>query len=129
MDEFLESLRMSDRRAYVRYREGYEKALQDHGPFMGEPVFKSLGDQLFEIRWHVKNRGHARLYCSQESGRRIVVYAGEVKRSEKFAHRNVCLRRRADYQGQGYDEECREHRQHGAEFREQQSRTIRRQGQ
>jgi hypothetical protein len=106
-EDFLDSLRTSDAKSYLWFRERHAPALEEHGPSVGEPLWKSLGDGLFEIRWNAKHRGHARIYCSPESDRRIVCYMGEVKHWGAFAHRKICLARRDDYLSVNYDLEKR----------------------
>ena len=109
-DELLDSLRENDPKAYLKFRECHARALEEHGPSIGEPRWKGLDDGLYEICWNGKNRGHNRIYCSPERGKRIVMFGGDIKRWGKFDRgtRKVCKARQADFRSPTYDQEQRE---------------------
>ena len=79
--------------------------LEEDGPHrVGPPVWEGLSDGLFEMRVH-----RVRIYCSVETGQKIVMYLGRIKRWPKFegADRKLANAARADYCSGSYDQDER----------------------
>jgi len=106
--DWLEDVHAQHPTRYIEWQEVVKRRLLDHGPFaVGPPLWEGLGDGFFEVRW-----GRCRIYCSVESGRRVMMYEGAIKRWRKFdlRTRRICEQRRADVQSDAYDEEQRNYR-------------------
>ena len=106
--EFLEELRKTDPKAWLVFRDQRRVILEEYGPRAGPQYWVPLGGGLAEIRWPAKHRGHARIYCSLESERRIMMYLGVIKRWKAFSERDECDQYRADVLSAAYDEQKRE---------------------
>jgi hypothetical protein len=105
--DFLDSLREQSPKVYEEFHQVVKPQFEEHGPIdVGPPRWEGLGGGLAEIRWF----GSHRLYCSIESGRRVMLYMGVVKywRIFKREHRRFCDTARADVLSGAYDEKARE---------------------
>lgn len=104
--DFLDEVAERDPQRYAYFEDVLLPLLNEQGPALGEPYFKRLRSTgLCEIRWSGSDRGHHRLYCAIEAGRRLVLLHGCTKRWRRFdkLDRQVCLDRYRDYQSGDYD--------------------------
>ena len=103
------TLKPRDKASYVQFLEHYAPAVEDRGPMVGMPIWGDLDAPLGEIRWHCKG-GKCRIYCSVETGKRIVMLHADIKTWREFSDedRRRCLRRRADYLSADYVQSDRE---------------------
>ncbi len=86
--------------------------LEVYGPDLGAPYFERIRSKSFfgisdfaEIRWHGRDRANYRIYCSIESGRKLVLYHAVTKRWQKFSNEDkaICRDRYNDYHSEAYD--------------------------
>ena len=73
---------------FVRYAE----RMEIHGPDLGMPHTRSMGDGLFELRLKAAE-GIARVFFCTVVGRQIVVLHQFVKKSEKTPNRELKIAR------------------------------------
>lgn len=105
--EYLADLERSNGDAYALWL--YESDLiADLGTQVGAPHWKWLGDGLGEIRWRL-GKTRYRVYCSEESEKRVVMLHPLEKKTETFENedRKICLRRRADFRSADYNQKAR----------------------
>jgi len=106
VQEFLNSLEETDPDAAAVFYDLIAPLGKKHGGALGMPHFKYLPPTDFsEIRWDGKDRGHHRVYCTIESGGRILLVHGVTKRWPKFTHgdKRICKKRYSDYCSGEYD--------------------------
>src|SRR5690348_548526 len=81
VEEFLNELEVKDPDASVVFYDVILPELEKHGGALGMPHFKYLPPTDFsEIRWDGLDRGHYRIYCTIESGGRILLLHAVTKR-------------------------------------------------
>jgi hypothetical protein len=109
--EFLEDLHREQPVESIHFREQIRPQLLQLGPGVGRPIWRALPNGLAEIRWHGRS-GQYRIYCSVESGRRIVLYQGRKKdfRTLWFHDERLCLKRKRDFLMDEEDQERRMYR-------------------
>ena len=67
--------------------------MQEHGPGLGMPHTRALGDGLFEIR--IKSpEGIGRAFYCTKADHRIVILHGLIKKSEKTPQRDLMIARK-----------------------------------
>lgn len=67
--------------------------MEEHGPDLGMPHTRAMGNGLFEIRVKGKEGIGRAFYCTRV-GRRIVILHGFVKKSEKIPRGDLDLSRK-----------------------------------
>ncbi|MEZ5424232.1 MAG: type II toxin-antitoxin system RelE/ParE family toxin [Pyrinomonadaceae bacterium] len=67
--------------------------LRSHGPYLGLPHSRTLGDGLFELRPRGK-AGICRAFYCFVSGRRIIVVHAFIKKTQKTPQRELEIARR-----------------------------------
>lgn len=104
--DFLDDVAVRDPSRYAYFEDVLLPLLNEHGPGLGGPHVRKLAPTAFwEIRWSGSDRGHHRLYCTVEPGRRMLLLHGCTKRWRRFdpLDRQVCRDRHDDYRSGGYD--------------------------
>ena len=95
LDYYSEAVRLEVDALPMTLRVRYAMLTQrmsEHGPHLGEPHTKALGDGLLEMRLKGAE-GIARvMYCTQV-GRRIVVLHSFIKKSDKIPTKDLTLAR------------------------------------
>jgi phage-related protein len=66
--------------------------LEDHGPLLGSPHSKSLGEGLFELRPKSRS-GIGRAFFCYCSGRMIIVLHAFIKKTQKTPQRDLTIAR------------------------------------
>jgi phage-related protein len=106
VQDFLESMAVSDPPAYAKFQDLVRPLLEEFGPRTPMPHFKHLPPTDFsEIRWDGKDNVHYRVYCTVEDRGRILVIHAVSKRWSKFdrGDKKVCKNRYADYKNPSYN--------------------------
>ena len=85
---WVDGLPVGVRASYARITE----RMQVHGPALGKPYTRAMGEGLFEIRAHGRE-GIARVFYCTVVGRRIVMLHGFVKKTDKTPARELALAR------------------------------------
>ena len=107
VSEFLSELRGREADAFARWTFS-RKLIEEHGPAIGPPNWKSLGGGLGEIRWRA-GRSQFRIYCAVRPDKRIAMLHAVKKKWAVFPpdHRELCLRRLEEMNSPAYDQEAR----------------------
>jgi len=82
--QFVDDLPVCIRACYARITE----RMIVHGPNLGMPYTRALGDGLFEIRAHGRE-GIARVFYCTTAGRKIVMRHGFVKKTDKTPEKEL----------------------------------------
>ena len=85
---WVDDLPVGIRASYARITE----RMQSHGPALGMPYTRAMGDGLFEVRARGRE-GIARVFYCTVVGRSIVMLHGFVKRTGKTPARELALAR------------------------------------
>ncbi len=86
---WVDSLPVGIRAYYARIAETMRK----HGPNLGMPYTRAMGDELFEIRAKGKE-GIARIFYCTALGSKIIILHGFVKKTAKTPKRELAKARR-----------------------------------
>lgn len=86
---WVDSLPVGIRAYYARITE----AMRQHGPSLGMPYTRALGEELFEIRARGKE-GIARIFYCTVLRSKIVILHGFVKKTDKTPRRELAMARR-----------------------------------
>jgi phage-related protein len=86
---WVDSLPVGIRAYYARVTE----TMQQHGPNLGMPYTRALGEELFEIRARGKE-GIARIFYGTVVRGKIMILHGFVKKTDKTPRRELATARR-----------------------------------
>lgn len=106
VQEFLDSLDRDDPDALFEFDDQVAPLVRQRGAALGMPHFRALRPTRFsEIRWHGKHGAQCRIYCTIETGRRVLLLHGVTKRWPKFARNDIqiCKQRYHHYCSPDYD--------------------------
>ena len=87
--QFVDALPVGIRACYARITE----RMIVHGPSLGMPYTRAMGDGLFEIRAHGRE-GIARVFYCTTAGRKIDMLHGFVKKTRKTPPEDIDLARK-----------------------------------
>ena len=95
VERFLDDLKRDQPRLYNLTLAGLKKLENSHNH--GEPLTKSIGDDLYEAR--IGDKNIARILWFYAVNRRIVLLHGFCKKTNRIPpkHRRIALYRKADY--------------------------------
>lgn len=89
VQNWVENLPVTIRAYYARITE----RMSNHGPHLGLPYTRAMGDGLFEIRT-TGREGIARIFYCPEVGGKLVILHGFIKKTVKTPKRELATARR-----------------------------------
>lgn len=105
--DFLAELERLDALGYAKWLYTKQQ-IQDNGTDCVGSLWVRLPKGLGEIRWRSR-KTRLRIYCCEESERRVVMLHAVKKKWDAFSNndRKLCENRREDFQSNDYDQESR----------------------